>query len=349
VKSLIWKQFYNHWQAPSGTPRTGYSLFLLMPGDLPFFLEIFLRVFAEKRTEHLVEALVLPDLLPPGSRERFARFQERWPHGEVRLVPLKPLDQLMVKVARNPHANCWLQFVNGINAASASHAIFHDADLFVLGPDFFEIQYERCARDRLACLGLGPAWDPWYRENGLGHVTATWELLFELDWIRSFKPWEHRGHNGVFNGTTHTFDITFLPQSLTPAARVARREGWTDFVHFNYVICTYRHFQKSRGPFEDEFFRILLIRLLIDAFDPGNWPYDAPSLEELARGLDDPSRRVTYGLKTTAEHYGDFRKKLQKLLNSPILDADQAECMVKGIQPFDRAFGVISSGMAMAT
>src|SRR4051794_18828925 len=108
MKSFIWKRLYNRWEAPPVTPKAGYSMLLLMPGDLPFFLEIFLRVFAEKRTEHLVEALVIPDLIPSGFRARFARFRERWPHGEVRLVPLKPLDRLMVMLARNPHANCWL-------------------------------------------------------------------------------------------------------------------------------------------------------------------------------------------------------------------------------------------------
>jgi hypothetical protein len=256
---------------------------------------------------------------------------------------------LLVKLVKNPHANCWLQLINGVNAARATHAFFHDADLFVLAPDFFEAQYEWCARDRLACLGLGPAWDPWYRENGLGHITATWEALFDLGWLRGFKPWEHRGHDGMIDGTPHTFDITFLAQSRTPPERVARREGWTDFVHFNYVICTYRHFQKSRRPFEDEYFRILLIRLLIDAFDPGDWTYDAPPLDELTRGLDDRSRRVTYHAEATAEHYNEFRSKLQKLLDSPILDAGQAERMTAAIQPFDRAFGMSASPMVTAS
>jgi hypothetical protein len=346
MKSIIWKALYNRWQPPPVAPVPGYSLLLLMPGDLPFFLEIFLRVFAGKRTESLVEALVIPDLVPAGFRARFERFRERWTHGDVRLVPLKPIDQALIRLVKNPHANCWLQLVNGVNAARATHALFHDSDLFVIAPDFFESRYEACARDRLACLGLGPAWDLWYRENGLGHVTATWELLFDLAWMRSYRPWEHRGHDGPIRGQKHTFDITFLPQSLTAPERIVRHEDWTGFVHFNYVICTYRHFQNSPGPFEDEYFRILLIRLLIDAFDPGDWTYDAPPLEELVRGLVDPARRVTYRAEKTAEHYNEFRGKLQNLLDSSILDAGQAGRMAKGIEPFDRALGMSTCPVA---
>jgi hypothetical protein len=346
MKSIIWKALYGHWRRPRVAPVPGYSLLLLMPGDLPFFLEIFLRVFAGKRTDSLVEALVIPDLVPAGFRDRFDRFRGHWPHGDVRLVTLRPVDRYVVKLARNPHANCWLQLVNGVNAARGTHALFHDSDLFVIAPDFFESRYQACARDRLACLGLGPAWDPWYRENGLGHVTATWELLFDLDWMRSYRPWKHRGHDGSVRGRAHTFDITFLPQSLSPPGRIARHEDWTGFVHFNYVICTYRHFQNSRGPFEDDYFRILLIRLLIDAFDPGGWVYDAPPLDELVRGLADPSRRVTYRSEKAAVQFGEFRAKLQNLLDSPILDPSQAGRIAEGIEPFDQAFGMSASPVA---
>src|SRR3954453_18964664 len=103
MKSIIWKALYGRWRPPPVAPVPGYSLLLLLPGDLPFFLDIFLRVFAGKRTDSLVEALVLPDLIPPGFRARFERFRQLWTHGEVRLVPLKPMDQLLVRLARNPH------------------------------------------------------------------------------------------------------------------------------------------------------------------------------------------------------------------------------------------------------
>jgi hypothetical protein len=227
--------------------------------------------------------------------------------------------------------------------------LLHDADLFVSAPGFFDSQYEWCVRDRLACLGVGPAWDSWYRANGLGHVTATWEIMFELDWLRGFKPWQHRAHKGTIRGEAHVFDTMFLPQCMTDPGRIARHERWVDFVHFNYVICTYRHFQNSHGPFEDDYFRILLLRLLIDAFDPGDWGYDAPPLHELVRGLDDPSRRVTYRTDETAGHYAEFRGKMQSLLDSTLLSPDQAGRMARDIQPFDRAFGTKAQAVATAS
>ena len=185
-------------------------------------------------------------------------------------------------------------------------------------------------------------------EQGLGHVTATWEMLYDLRWVRRFQPWQHRGHVGHWHGEDHTFDISFLPQAMTPPEKIGRREQWENFVHFNYVICTYRFFQESRRAYEDEYFRILLIRLLIDTFDPGDWSYDAPPLAELVRGLTDPSARVTYRQETTAGHYAEFRLKLQQLLDAPILDDRQRQVIGESIRPFDRIFGAGSLSTSTA-
>ena len=104
---------------------------------------------------------------------------------------------------------------------------------------------------------------------------------------------------------------------------------------------SYRPFQVSRGSFEDDYFRVLLIRLLIDAFDPdpANWEYDVPTSTELALGLTDPKARVTYTGPETAGHYEEFRVKLQRLIDSPLLDASQSGRMLEGIGRFDQFFG----------
>lgn len=264
------------------------------------------------------------------------------------MVEFRPLDRLLVRAMNNPHTICWLQLVNAVNATRTTHALWHDADLFVLDPLFFDAHYEECAGGGLACLGLGPVWDPWYAQRGLSHIAATWEMMCDVAWLREFRPWQQRGHDGTFRGEKHMFDITLLPQALTPPEKVGRRGEAPDFIHFNYVICTYRNFQNSQGSFEDDYFRILLIRLLIDAFDAGDWTYDAPPVSELAAGLTDSSRRVTYTSEKSAAHFDEFRTKLQRLIESPVLTPTQAARIAERVEPFDLAFGWSTSKAAEA-
>src|SRR5581483_1707829 len=147
----------------------------------------------------------------------------------------------------------------------------------------------------------------------------------------------HLGHDNVFRGERHTFDTTLFAQCHTPPERIDFQEMQGGYVHFNYVISTYRFFQKSTAPFEDSHFRILLVRLLIDAFDKSGGTYEAPCSADLAKGLLDPMNRVTYLKKETLDHYPEFRTKFQELLRSPLLDSSQAEILRAGIRPFDEA------------
>lgn len=339
IKSAIWKTLYSRWRSPAGEARPGYSLLLLIPGDLPVFLRIALAVCARQRGERLVETLVIPDRQPKGFAGLVDRFTADWPHRKPRIVSLGPIDRLVVERMRNPHFNCWLQFVNGVNASRATHAVWHDADLFINDGGFLDEQHKLSTERGLACMGVSPVWDEWFRKRGLEHVTATWELMWENAWVRSFAPWMHRGHDGEFKGETHTFDITLLPQALTAPERVGRRERTESFVHFNYVISTYRWFQKSEGPFDDSKFRLLLVRLLIEAFDDSGWEYEVPGLDELARGVGDRTRRVFYDGAEAEGAYGEFRGKLERLIALPMLTPRQAEVIRSGVAPFDRMFG----------
>jgi len=248
------------------------------------------------------------------------------------------IDRTVARRLNNGGHNHFLQLKNGVEASRTTHVLLHDADLFIVAPDFLKSHYEACVARQLACIGVSPAWDAWYRANGYGHVTATWELLFEVAWAQQFPPHAHHGHQGVINGVAHEFDTTFLPQCQTPAERIGRHEKEWDFVHFNYVICTYREFQKSVRRFEDTNFRVLLVRLLIDACDRSGWVYDAPPISELAMGLRNPSRRVTYTKQETKRNYPEFRLKLKEMLEKGRLSTAQCASIRKGIEAFDRAF-----------
>lgn len=337
LKTAIWKTAYRRWALPTSCPRPGYSLLLLVPGDLPIFLRIAMTVCARQAHEHLVETLVIPDVPTPEFWRTFETLRAGWNGGDIRVVQLRGLSRAITRL-NNPFHNCWLQLVSGVNASTATHAVWHDADAFVIEPGFLDAQYLACVSDALACVGVNEAWDRWYRDTGHTHIVATWELMFSNSWMRSFTPCEHRGYPRDRRIPRHVYDITLLPQMLTPPERVGRSGSASRIIHFNHVICSYRNYQNARAGYEDVHFRLLLIRLLMEAFDPGGPDDRIPSLAELARGLRDGSQRVTYVDAATPDTYPEFREKLQELVDSPLFDGGARTRVLAGVGEFDDAF-----------
>jgi hypothetical protein len=342
LNATLWKMFRSSWKkAPVAARTPGYSVLLAVPADLPVFLKIAMSTINAQRNEGLVETLVIPDMPTPAFARAFELAKKDWSNGPIRLVMLRLMEQLVTRRINSPHTNHWLQMVNGVEAATSTHVLLHDADLFITDRGFLASHYAAMRGTKLACLGINPVWDKWYAENGLSHVTATWELMFDVEWARSFKAWMHRGHNGVVAGKAHEFDTMLLPQSLTEPARISRHQGEWGFVHFNYVICTYRWFQAAKragkGPYADEHWRILLIRLLADAYESSETEAEVPSLGELAKGLTGESKRVDYRGATARGNYGEFRAKLQQLMESGILDERKVAVLREGIRAFDAA------------
>jgi hypothetical protein len=340
-KGDAYRLLYPRWRPAPAEREPGYSLLLLIPGDLPVFLRIAMEVCRAQDPGHRVETLVLPDIATRGFHRAFARHRAEWTGGPIRVVPLRPLEGALARWRKNPHLNCWLQFVTGVNHARATHAIWHDADLFLGEPDFLRRHHEECRDRGLAVLGLSEAWDDWYRRHGLGHMVSTWEMALDVEWARGFRPWEHRGHDGAVDGQPVTFDISFSPQSRTEPERIALTSSPPPFVHFNHTMGRYRQFQRSRRrgrPWEDATFRVLLVRLLVDAFDDSDHPYDAPTVAELLRGLRDPAAPVTYRAPETLERYAAFRRQLDEL-SASLVGARRAEALSRAVAPFDAALG----------
>jgi hypothetical protein len=337
--ATFWKWLYSRWEKSVNIPIPGYTILLPVPGDLPVFLKIALETCSTQKTDGLVETIVLPDRVVPGFAELLQEWQTKYFLSEILLINPKPLEQLISRYRNNPHNNHWLQLIRGINATRSTYALLHDADLFITEDVFMKTHYQNCTERNLACLGVSPVWDTWYKEQGLNHLTATWEMMFSLDWARSFSPWEHRGHDGEIAGQIHTFDTTLYTQCQTAPERISYDEKEWGFIHFNYVICTYRWFQKSKGSFEDECFRILLIRSLINAFDKSGWKYDVPELDQLVKGITDKSNCVTYTQQKTRGNYAEFRSKLQTLIDSQLLNEERVTILIESVSDFDRVFG----------
>jgi len=338
MKSKLWEIFYSRWKNNRQSLAPGYSVLLMVPGDLPVFFKIAMEVCLSQEADYLNEILVIPDQTTAVFKEEFAQLRKRYSKIPFRLVELSPFEQLLTGHFKNPGMNNWLQFVRGCEATQTRYVLWHDADLFIKKKDFLTGHYKKCVESGYACYGVSQVWDKWYKENGLFYLTSTWELMIDLNWVKSFKPWQHKGHIGIINGKKHIFDITLLPQCLTAPERIGYLNSEEDFIHFNYVIGTYRHFQNSKGPFLDEGFKLLLIRLLVDMYD-SNGIYEVPVIRDLSKGLENTNNRVVYNEHSYSEKYVSFRNKFQKLMDSGLLNEEQQIKSRVGLDIFDKFYG----------
>jgi hypothetical protein len=321
VKTLLWKAIHRKWR-PRGPAVPGYSLLVPVPGDLPVFLKIALNVLRRQDATDRVETLVVPDVATPAVRAIVAEQQPTWP-GELRLVELPRPDRWVPRLVNRPHHNHWLQLINGAEHARGEFALLHDADLFIHDPTFLREQFQRCRAGNFACFGVHRVWDDWYAQRGRD-LTATWEMFFSVDWLRSFPPHLHLGHDGTLDGEPHTFDTTLDPQCRTPAGRIGWHTPAGGLTHFNYVICTYRYFRARKGRFADDSFRILLIETLGKTFQ---------------EAADVPLGDVHYETATPAA-YAEFRSKCAELIAGNLLTDSQKSILMHALAPFDKRFVV---------
>lgn len=338
MEAELWKLFYSRWKNNNSLKRSGYSILMMVPGDLPVFLKIALAVCSLQDPKYLTEVLVIPDKIPPGFMDYFKELSKQWNNSPIRLVELSSFEYFLTKRLNNPNSNNWLQFVRGCNYSNSTHVLWHDSDLFILERYFLKRQFENCIRSNFACYGVSEVWDKWYRNNGFPHLTATWELMAELDWVRSFEPWQHRGHVGSIQGHKKMFDSTLLPQCLTSAHRIDYEKNFQNHIHFNYVISSYRHFQNKKGPYEDVGLKLVIIRILIDLYDDSGWKYDVPEFSDLMAGVNKGSHKVTYLDVQRRAHYLKIRDKFKALERSSILDLDQRNILNSRLNQLDSIF-----------
>jgi hypothetical protein len=337
-KASIFKLFYSQWRIKPYKKSPGYTILLTTPADLPVFLKIAMNLLSLQKHDSLVEVLVIPDKVSQHFLDYFASLRQKWHICPIRIIKLLPLDRLFINLIRKVYRTHWFQMVRGVEAVRSTHAVFHDADLFFTENDFLEKHYKTCQSHKLVCFGVSEIWDSRFREQGFGHLVATWEMMFDIDWFRSFKPWQHRCQKGFVDGKFLEFDLCFLPQCLTTPNKIRQKQEH-GFIHFNYVITSYRIFQKSQGPYEDRGFCLLLIRLLIDMYDRSNCYSQVPLIHELEKGLTDNNQRVTYRKYSTRKYYPTFRLKLQRLIDSGVIDAEKKLILQKEVALFDNTFG----------
>src|SRR5262245_37932481 len=213
LKDTVWRAAFARWP-PLHDTREGYTLLLPVPADLPVFLRLALANAATQDRDGRIETLVIPDVPSAAFTLAYEEASARFDAGPLRLVELRLAARAIQRLAGNQGCtNYFLQIHAGAAAATTTHVLLHDADLFIEDPGFMARHYRRCADEGLACLGVSPAWDHWLREHGFGHVVATWELMMDTRWAREFAPWPPRGHRERPHGEAHRFHRTFDPQA----------------------------------------------------------------------------------------------------------------------------------------
>ena len=341
-----WQARLRRWPAPKPAVE-GYSLLVPVPGDLPVFLRLALAVCQQQASASRVETIVIPDRFTPVMKELVSSARPSWP-GELRLQALPPPERWLLPRLANPGRNHALQLVTGVASSRATHIVLHDADLFLLAPDQLDRQFQACRERNLACLGISPAWDPWFAEHGR-QLAATWELCARVDWLRSFSPVLHMAHSNTMFGEEHVFDTTFYPQALTEPDLVGVAPS-DDIVHFNYVISNYRRFtQRGDRTWADTKFRLLLVVVFVELFDRDrSASYRLPSLQEMGKFLGDDSGAVRFPAgEAGATEYRSFRELLGRALAGPWLAGRQHDLAAGALASFDRFYGYDDPGPAL--
>lgn len=336
---LLLQVLYPRWGRPPGEPKQGFSILLPMPSDLPVFFRIAIRVLERQNLRDAGEVVIVPDI-PRTSFRGIVEANGPSIGVPVVLAEMSGLRLGVVRLYDRPNHFHWAQIVCGFEHASSRTVLLHDADMFLLNPDFLADHYAEIVRRGLQVLGISPAWDPWFAENGYPHVTATWEMLATADWVRSFPPVLLHGHRNRLGAVTRTFDTTYYAQCLSDPRSIGHGDNVPGFVHFNWLISGYRWFVKGRRHDRDDRFIILLLRLLIDEFDPGRpYPY-VPPWADIAAG---PSVRngplVFPPAETHADAYRSTRRKISVLFASSLVDRTKGPSMDRKLEAFDRFYG----------
>lgn len=337
----LWEALLPAWR-PRGAVREGYSLLLPVPGDLPGFAQLALDVCARQDPTGRVETLLLPDVPSEPIREVAEANRDRW--SDLRYVTPPQRVQAVLRRLNDPGRFHGVQLVTAVQSSRASHVILHDADAIAIDPDFFARLFAEALSTGAAATGVQEYWDADLRQR-LPHLVATWELCASTAWLRSVRPRRHLGHVTKTAWGDQLMDTTIFAQARTDPNDIGRLSSAGEFVHFNYVVSTFRHFQNwLRSPdtpsFEDDRFLLLFIRVISDALQqPAT---DLPSLEALT-GAPRGVGPVALPMPSTAssQSFAVFRTSLTRGFEETYGPASpQVGRMKDALRPFDEIYEV---------
>lgn len=329
---------HTSWRFKSPATDAGYTALVPVPADLPVFTKVALHTLFLQDSRHVTEALVIPDQPSAEYRQVFEGILAGLPKPpfEVKLVEMGWLDRWFGKISAGGNTYHFLQLINGIEHSRGAHVLFHDSDLFLPPGDVLSSRFEEYLARNITVFGVNPRQSVYNDE--CKHFVATWEMFASKNWLTRFRPYQMRGQYATVNGKTYDFDTTHLPQYLSSPDEIQHNVLNQAIVHFNYIITTYRYFNKTSRPFHDNDFKILFIRMLVDALDDSGWQYQLPTLEGCVAGLSVQDGVITYCDAEAAAKYPTFRQKLQELLELGLFDETVVGRLASGVAPFDEKF-----------
>lgn len=337
--TALWSGLLPRWRGRSGEAEAGYTLLLPVPGDLPVFARLALDVVRRQERQHRVAALVISDLPSPGVRGIVDEAHPEWP--DLSYIAPAPYLRPALRALNDPGRFHGVQLVTGVEHARGTHILLHDADAILLDPRFLDGQYRTAVDHDADAVGVHPLWDVALREHR-PDLVATWEMCARTSWLRSVAPYRHLAHPIAVGGGQHVADTTVYAQMRSGEGRLVLHGSDADFVHFNYVVSTYRKFQRASGVFEDTDFRLLFVRALTDALDVAAGP-SLPDRSSLARGLSSNPDRVVYpdATPTKAAEYDRFRRRFGRAMGLVYRGrADVLDRLAETLLPFDRHYGL---------
>ena len=342
-RQRIVQQVFRNWQFSGGGDRPGYSVLMPVPSDLPVFTDLALRTLAGQSGANRNEILIIPDV-PSKAFERHCRaLIDRYEVSSVRFVKLPTTRKLLSGIANNPSTFHFSQLVTGLEAASSKYVLLHDADLFLARGNSLEKRFTYCRDANLSVFAVHPRRRKFTRD--CHHLVATWEMFGKADWFRRFSPLDHKAQWRFVEGNWHHFDTTHWAQYNTDAGEIGSVEVAEKFVHFNQVISNYRRFARSPKDYPDSRFKLLLIRLLVDAVGDAGWTYVLPSLEKFVEALSGTGTTIRYNVGEIEEEYREFRSSIETLCSLELLDSREVESMRRGLERFDAKFDVAGLGL----
>jgi len=342
LKRFVLGLVYPGWRRKT-VADDGYTFIMPAPMDMPFLCYLALAGLRQVDLRDCREILVVADGWQGADTSSLAAAVAAAGviAAPVRLVPVPTRQRVALNVFKH-HAGLahWTQIVEAIDEAETDLIFLHDSDAFFTDGTLLQSSYEHCRAQGLQTLGVTARWDPAFTSIGM-KLPGTWELMFSSRWARNWHPVDHKSGLRTTERGRINFDTMLYPQYCDYAGgRIGVRE--TDsFLHLSGTIVTYRAYREFHDrQVGDELFRLLFLSLLNEVCP--SFPGDAglPSVSELARGLDDPGRRVHYRFPGVAAKYREFRAFVAKLMDAPVF-AVSRNAMATMIRPFDEHFAAL--------
>ena len=344
---LILNAVFGRW--PRARPTAaGYTVLLPMPADMPFLLRFALEGLAAVDLANCGQIVVVPDGWDDSGAAALRAAVAASGDPRVELAPLSPLLRFVVRRVRRTRPGIefvtwahWAAIVEGTSRARHDHVFLHDADAFFADDTGPERQYAECARRGMATLGVQARADDYFADLGYA-IPGTWELVYSTAWARSRPPLTLKGKVRATPEGDRTFDTMLYPQYLDyPGGRVGVMSDPTRVIHFHGTIATFRAFRDAKAagrPAVDRICRLLLLSILEDLLPPADGRRATPPVDDLARGLTDPTAPVVYDSDDAAARYPQFRDQLEELCGSPLFRGDRADRVRRLVRPFDEFF-----------